>query len=109
MLSHAVGVAAHRRLPGMRMSADTVDDARGSSTPSSTGRRSSPRPRGVRTTKLKRLAERVGLLRPCWPQALRVRRCASSKIAPGDFVEPGVFVHTRAPPEFKKGPQMTPF
>jgi hypothetical protein len=34
------------------------------------------------------LAERVGLLRPSWPQALRARRCAPSKIAPGDFVEP---------------------
>lgn len=33
-------------------------------------------------------AERVGLLRPSWPQALRARRCAPSKIAPGDFVEP---------------------
>jgi hypothetical protein len=29
-----------------------------------------------------------GLLRPSWPQPLRGRRCASSKIAPGDFVEP---------------------
>jgi hypothetical protein len=28
------------------------------------------------------------LLRPSWPQPLRGRRCASSKIAPGDFVEP---------------------
>ena len=37
---------------------------------------------------------RVGLLRPSWPQALRARRCASSKIAPGDFVEPGGSVHT---------------
>jgi hypothetical protein len=36
----------------------------------------------------KQLAERVGLLRPSWPQALWARRCAPSKIAPGDFVEP---------------------
>jgi len=28
------------------------------------------------------------LLRPSWPQALRARRYAPSKIAPGDFVEP---------------------
>src|SRR5262249_48108243 len=49
----------------------------------STGRRSSPRP-------------------PSFSQA---RRCASSKIAPGDFVEPDGLVRTPAQPEFKKGPE----
>ncbi len=53
------------------------------------------------------VAERVGLLRPSWPQALRARRSASSKIAPGDFVEPSALVHTPMPPHpkgLKTGP-----
>lgn len=46
------------------------------------------------------MAERVGLLRPSWPQALRARRYAASKIAPGDFVEPARLWHVGSNPRY---------